>query len=86
MKVAETERAYRHIMFDLICVTVLIAYFLHFALPALNGGFREDEMHNMWIYWRAGTLRSLLANLTFGRHFIVREALFTICRFITLLG
>src|SRR5438046_2890547 len=68
-KDAEAERPYRAIMFDAICVTVLIAYFLHFALVALRGGFRGDEMMNMWIYWRAGPLKSLLANLTFWTSF-----------------
>ena len=54
MQSSETERAYRHIVFDAIFVAVLIAYFLHFALPAVNGGFREDEMMNMGICWCAG--------------------------------
>jgi len=66
---AETEPAYRSAIFDTICVTVLIAYFLHFALVALHGGFRGDEMMNMMIYWRAGALKSLLANLTFWTPF-----------------
>ena len=48
---------------DAICVAVLIAYFLYFALPALRGGFREDEMMNMGICWCAGALKSLLANI-----------------------
>jgi len=29
---------------DVLCVTILIVYFLHFALPALGGGFGEDEI------------------------------------------
>ena len=51
MQSSETERAYRRFVFDAICVAVLIAYFLHFAFPALRGGFREDEMMNMGICW-----------------------------------
>ena len=69
MKGAETERAYRHTMLDAICVAVLIAYFLHFAFPALRGGFQADEMMNMGIYWRAGALKSLLANVLFWTTF-----------------
>jgi hypothetical protein len=65
MKGAETERTYRRTMLDVICVAVLIVYFLHFALPALRTGFRADEMMNLWTYWRAGALKSLLANLAF---------------------
>ena len=57
-------------MFDAICVAVLIAYFLHFALPALHGGFREDEMMNMGICWCAGALKSLLANMVFWKLFL----------------
>src|SRR5436190_11364406 len=55
---------------DAICVAVLIAYFLHFAFPALHGGFRQDEMMNMGIYWCAGALRSMLANLVFWKVFV----------------
>ena len=46
-----------------------VAYFLHFALAARRGGFREDEMLNMWIYWRAGAFKSLMANITFWTTF-----------------
>src|SRR5439155_797308 len=56
--------------FDAIGVTVLIAYFLHFALPALSGGFREDEMMNLGICWCAGALKSLLANIVFWKLFL----------------
>jgi hypothetical protein len=69
MKVAETEKAHRAIAIDAISVAVLIAYFLHFALPALRGGFRGDEMMNMTIYWDSGMLKSLLANVTFWTTF-----------------
>jgi hypothetical protein len=70
MQSSETERAYRRFVFDAICVAVLIAYFLHFALPALRGGFREDEMMNMGICWCAGALKSLLANIVFWKLFL----------------
>ena len=69
MENPETERAYRPTIIDAICVAFLIAYFLHFALPALRGGFREDEMLNMWIYWRVGLVKSLLANIKFWTTF-----------------
>jgi hypothetical protein len=35
---------------DGLCVLVLVAYFLHFAVPSLAGGFNEDEMTNIYIY------------------------------------
>ena len=70
MESPETERAYRPTIIDVICVAVLIAYFLHFALPALRGGFREDEMMNMGICWCAGALKSLLANIVFWKLFL----------------
>jgi hypothetical protein len=56
-------------MVDAICVAVLVTYFLHFSLAALHGGFREDEMGNMGIYWRFGALKSLLGNVVFWRPF-----------------
>jgi hypothetical protein len=71
MESLETERPQRCRLFDAICVAVLLAYFLHFALPALRGGFREDEMMNMGICWQAGALKSLLANITFWKVFSV---------------
>src|SRR2546430_8469234 len=71
MKNAKTEGAYQGFALDAICVAVLITYFLHFALPALRGGFREDEMMNMGICWRAGALKSLLANIVFWKVFHV---------------
>src|SRR5262245_38771226 len=55
-----TARAPRCTRLDTICVAVLIAYFLYFALPARHGGFREDEMMNLWTYWRLGALQSVL--------------------------
>jgi hypothetical protein len=70
MDSAETKQPYRRIMFDALCLAVLIAYFLHFALPALRGGFREDEMMNMGICWCAGALKSVLANIVFWKLFL----------------
>ena len=69
-KSAKTERSYRDIILDASCVTVLIAYFLYFALPALRGGFRADEMMNMGICWCAGVLKSFLANIAFWKIFL----------------
>src|SRR5215510_488549 len=46
---------------DAICVALLIAYFLHFALAARHGGFRDDEMLNLWAYWYVGPIQSLFA-------------------------
>jgi hypothetical protein len=69
MEGAETREAYRRTMFDAICVIALIAYFLHFALAALRGGFREDEMMNLYVYWHAGALKSLWANVSFWTPF-----------------
>ena len=66
----EKECARRRTLLDAICVAVLIAYFLYFSLPALRGGFREDEMMNMGIYWCAGALKSLLANIVFWKLFV----------------
>jgi hypothetical protein len=67
---AETATAYRRILFDAICVAFLIAYFLHFAFPAVHGGFRDDEMMNIGICWCAGALKSLLANVAFWKLFV----------------
>lgn len=71
MESPETEWPPRFLLFEAICVAVLITYFLHFALPALRGGFREDEMMNMGICWQAGALKSFLANIVFWKVFYV---------------
>jgi hypothetical protein len=55
---------------DAVCVSVLVAYFLHFALPSLTGGFEADEMMNIYGYWRPGTLKVLWANVCFWTPFI----------------
>ena len=70
MKSAETKPAYQRIIFDALCIAGVIAYFLYFALPALRGGFREDEMMNMGICWCAGALKSLWANIVFWKLFL----------------
>jgi hypothetical protein len=54
---------------DAVCMGLLLAYFLHFALPALGGGFGEDEMMNLYEYWRAGAFKSIQANLCFWSTF-----------------
>ena len=64
------EWARGYTILDALCVAVLIAYFLYFALPALGGGFREDEMMNIGICWCAGALKSLLANIVFWKLFL----------------
>src|SRR5262245_55255296 len=60
-----TARADRCTRVDAICVAVLIAYFLYFALPARHGGFREDEMFNIWMYWYASPVQCLFALVNF---------------------
>lgn len=52
---------------DVLCVIILVAYFLHFALPAAGGTFSEDEMMNLYIHWFAGTLKSLWENVCFWK-------------------
>jgi hypothetical protein len=54
---------------DAVCVGLLLAYFLHFALPALRAGFGDDEMMNLYLYWSAGALKSIQANLSFWSTF-----------------
>jgi hypothetical protein len=36
---------------DVLYAIVLVAYFLHFALPALGAGFSGHDMMNMYSYW-----------------------------------
>src|SRR5215471_18451027 len=54
---------------DVLCVIVLVAYFLHFALPALGGGFPGHDMLNMYSYWLPGMVKSLRANICFWTSF-----------------
>ena len=60
MQIALTKGSYRFTTRDTTCVAVLIAYFLHFAFAARHGGFREDEMMNLWTYWYLGAFQSML--------------------------
>jgi hypothetical protein len=59
----------RESLIDLACITLLIGYFLHFALPSLRGGFGADEPMNMYFYWHPGILRCLRANVCFWTNF-----------------
>ena len=52
---------------DVCCVIILIGYFLHFALPAVAGGFVEDEIIALWTHWYPGALKSLWANICFWK-------------------
>ena len=52
---------------DVCCVIILIGYFLHFALPAVGGGFAEDEIIALWTHWFPGALKSLWANICFWK-------------------
>ena len=45
---------------DVCCVIILVGYFLYFALPAVNGGFSEDDLSALYTYWFSGTLKKLL--------------------------
>src|SRR5215472_9903741 len=64
---SETNGPYRFSAIDIACVLLLLAYFLHFALPALSGGFNVDEMTNLYVHWRLGMLKSLWANVCFWK-------------------
>jgi hypothetical protein len=50
---------------DVLCVIVLVVYFLHFALPALDGGFSLHDILNFYSSWFPGVLNSLRANICF---------------------
>ena len=63
------SRSSRETLIDLACVTALMGYFLHFAVPSLRGGFSQDEMMNMFFYWHPGILRCLWANICFWTDF-----------------
>ena len=59
---------------DALCIGLLLVYFLHFALPSLSGGFGEDEMMNLYLYWWAGTFKSIQASLCFWSATLPRPA------------
>lgn len=63
----QTNGFYRLNAIDAVCVFLLIAYFLHFALPSLSGGFNVDEMTNLYVHWRPGMLKSLWDNVCFWK-------------------
>jgi hypothetical protein len=63
------SRRSREILVDVALVTVLIGYFLHFALPSFRGGFSADEMMNIFFYWQPGILKCLWANVCFWTNF-----------------
>jgi Glycine zipper len=52
---------------DVLCVAVLVVYFLHFALPAIGGNLAADEMPELWRYWYHGPLKWIWANICFWR-------------------
>jgi hypothetical protein len=53
---------------DVVCVIIVLAYFLHFALPALGGGFSEDDLSALYTYWFSGTLgKTLWENICFWK-------------------
>src|ERR1700741_226034 len=58
---------YRLNAIDAVCVFLLVAYFLHFALPSLSGGFNVDEMTNLYVHWSPGMLKSLWDNVCFWK-------------------
>ena len=53
---------------DALCVIILVAYFLYFALPAVGGGFSEDDLSALHTYWFSGTLgKTLWENICFWK-------------------
>jgi hypothetical protein len=65
----KAKESSKNLTIDLICVAVLIGYFLHFALQSLPAHFRDDDMMNMEYYWSTGTLKAIRANLFFWTSF-----------------
>jgi hypothetical protein len=63
------SRSSRETLIDVACVTVLIGYFLHFAVRSVRGGFSPDEMINMYSYWHPGISKCLWANVCFWTNF-----------------
>jgi hypothetical protein len=55
---------------DVLCVVVLVLYFLYFALPAIDGHLAEDEIPELYRYWYHGSLKWLWANICFWRETI----------------
>jgi hypothetical protein len=63
-------RAHRCTRVDAICVLLLIAYFLHFAMPAVGGHLADDELPELYRYWYHGWLKWVWANICFWRQTI----------------
>ena len=61
----QSNGCHRYNALDVACVLLLVAYFLHFALPSLAGGFNLDEMTNLYNHWYLGMLKSLWADVCF---------------------
>ena len=76
----QSSGCHRYNALDVACVLLLVAYFLHFALPSLTGGFNLDEMTNLYVHWYLGMLKSLWADICFWegnyRHFRPGGALY----------
>ena len=64
IRIAPAREQHRRLL-NAACIGLLLAYFLHFALPALRAGFGEDEMMNLYFYWFPGVFRSIRANFCF---------------------
>jgi len=64
---SQSERVKQSNAIDVLCVIILVAYFLHFALPALGGAFSEDEIMSVYIHWFTGPLKSLWENVCFWK-------------------
>jgi hypothetical protein len=63
---SNNKRCPREIPIDLVCVTLLIGYFLYFALQRWPARFRGDDlanMHDYWSAWAAGPLDMIRANV-----------------------
>src|SRR6266568_2827542 len=64
IRIAPAREQHRRLL-NAACIGLLLAYFLHFALPALRAGFGEDEMMNLYLYWFPGAFRSIRENFCF---------------------
>ena len=57
----------RYNVIDVVYLITLVAYFLHFAVATLGGGFAEDEIINIWTHWFSGVSKSVWANICFWK-------------------
>ena len=69
MTVLRVQSFRKAALLDVILVSLLITYFLHFALRSLPAHFRNDDLMNMHYYWSAGAWKSIRANLFFWTWF-----------------